>query len=123
MRRDTAFDGRVPGNVYAQPLYWHPGGAATGFVIVATEDNAVAALDALTGHVVWQRNLGPTVSLSYGNIHPLGITGTPVIDERGGALYLDAMINATTDRSILFSACRSPTAPSSLAGRWTWLSR
>jgi len=26
MRRDVAFDGRVSGNVYAQPLYWHPAG-------------------------------------------------------------------------------------------------
>ena len=28
-----------------------------------------------------------------GNIHPLGITGTPVIDEHSSALYLDAMVN------------------------------
>jgi hypothetical protein len=26
VRRDAAFDGRVPGNVYAQPLYWRPAG-------------------------------------------------------------------------------------------------
>ncbi len=23
MHRDRAFDGRVPGHIYAQPLYWH----------------------------------------------------------------------------------------------------
>ncbi len=49
VRRDAAFDGRVPGNVYAQPLYWRPAGAASGLVIVATEDNAVVALDPVTG--------------------------------------------------------------------------
>ena len=38
MKRDAAFDGHVPGNVYAQPLYWHPPGAARGLVIVATEE-------------------------------------------------------------------------------------
>jgi PQQ enzyme repeat len=96
MRRDEAFDGHVPGNVYAQPLYWRPPASERGLVIVATEDNAVAALDAITGSTVWQSRLGPAVArskLGYGNIDPLGITGTPVIDERGGALYLDAMVD------------------------------
>ena len=93
MRQDGAFDGRVPGHVYAQPLYWHPAGAAGGLVIVATEDNAVVALDAASGGAVWQRSLGPAWTGSCGNIDPLGITGTPVIDERSGALYLDAMVD------------------------------
>src|SRR5271165_6728401 len=53
MRRDAAFGGRVPGNIYAQPLYWRPAGAASGLVIVATEDNAVVALDSTTGSTVW----------------------------------------------------------------------
>jgi hypothetical protein len=97
MRQDAAFDGRVPGRIYAQPLYWRPAGAAAGLVIVATEDNVVAALDAISGSTVWQKTLGPPVARSKllcGNISPtLGITGTPVIDERSGALYLDAMID------------------------------
>jgi len=95
-RRDPAFDGHVPGRVYAQPLYWRPAGAARGVVIVATEDNLVVALDAFTGTTVWQSRLGLAVPLSKlecGNIDPLGITGTPVIDERKGALYLDAMVD------------------------------
>ena len=46
MRRDEAFDGKVPGHIYAQPLYCHPSGATRGLVIVATEENVVAALDA-----------------------------------------------------------------------------
>jgi len=96
LRREEAFDGRVPGNVYAQPLYWRPAGATTGVVIVATEDNAVVALDAADGRTVWKQSLGPPVArskLPCGNIDTLGITGTPVIDERSGALYLDAMID------------------------------
>ena len=96
MRLDAAFDGHVPGQVYAQPLYWRPVGAARGLVIVATEENAVVALDAITGGTVWQRSLGPPVApvgLPCGNIDPLGITGTPVIDERSSALYFDAMID------------------------------
>jgi hypothetical protein len=95
MRMDRAFDGRVAGNIYAQPLYWHPAGANVGLVIVATEDNSVTALDSKTGVAVWERRLGPPVSghTACGNIKPLGITGTPVIDESRAALYLDAMVN------------------------------
>ncbi len=93
MRQDAAFDGRVPGNVYAQPLYWRPAGAGAGLVIVATEENAVVALDAATGRTVWRRDLGPAWTGPCGVIDPLGITGTPVIDERSGALYLDAMVD------------------------------
>src|SRR5579863_9835415 len=55
MRQDAAFHGRVPGRIYAQPLYWRPAGAAAGLVIVATEDNVVAALDAISGSTVWQK--------------------------------------------------------------------
>ena len=96
MRQDTAFDGRVPGNVDAQPLYWRPAGASSGLVIVATEDNAVVALDPVSGSTVWQQNLGPPAmgaAVPCGNIKPLGITGTPVIDERRAAVYLDAVVN------------------------------
>ena len=65
-------------------------------MIVATEDNAVVALDAVTGSTVWQQSLGPAAmgaAQPCGNIHPLGITGTPVIDEHSSALYLDAVVN------------------------------
>jgi len=96
MRPDEAFEGHVPGNVYAQPLYWRPAGAAHGLVVVATEDNVVVALDAITGKTVWQRRLGKPIPLSEqpcGNIDPLGITGTPVIDERTGDLYFDAFFD------------------------------
>ncbi len=105
MRQDAAFDGRVPGNVYAQPLYWRPAGAAVGRVIVATEDNVVVALDAVTGRAVWQQSLGPATprsKLPCGNIDPLGVTGTPVIDERRGALYLDAMVDRGEPRHLVF---------------------
>jgi outer membrane protein assembly factor BamB len=96
MRLDVTFDGRVPGNINAQPLYGRPAGAASGLVIVANEDNVVTALDAVTGSTVWQRSLGAAAmgaAQPCGNIHPLGITGTPVIDEHNGALYLDAVVD------------------------------
>jgi PQQ-like domain len=95
LHRDAGFDGRVEGQVYAQPLYWRPTAAAQGLLIVATEANAVHALDAATGRLVWRAMLGPPApraALPCGNIDPLGITGTPVIDPAVGALYLDAVV-------------------------------
>ncbi len=107
VRLDPAFDGRVPGNVYAQPLYWRPPGAPSGLLIVATEENAVVALDAITGTIVWQRSLGHAVArsaLPCGNINPLGITGTPVIDEPSRAIYLDAFVDTPSGlRHLVFA--------------------
>ncbi|HET6182926.1 MAG TPA: PQQ-binding-like beta-propeller repeat protein [Acetobacteraceae bacterium] len=96
MRRDGAFDGAVEGHVYAQPLYWRPPGGARGMIIVATESDVVQALDEGTGHTIWRVALGRPVAraaLPCGNIDPLGITGTPVIDPANGALFLDAMVD------------------------------
>lgn len=90
-----AFDGRVRGHVYAQPLYWRPPGAAHGRLIVVTEDDVVHALDATSGREEWRRAVGQPVagaSLPCGDIDPLGMTGTPVIDAASGVLYVDAML-------------------------------
>ncbi len=92
---DEKFRARVAGNVYAQPLYWRTAGSSSGMLLVASEDNNVHALDAATGNAIWTRSLGKPVArsaLRCGNISPLGITGTPVIDEARGAIYLDANI-------------------------------
>jgi hypothetical protein len=96
VHRDQAFDGAIEGHVYAQPLYWHPAGAQRGLIIAATEGNNVYALDSARGHVVWRTALGapvPRDALPCGNIDPLGITGTPVIDASASTVYLDAMID------------------------------
>ena len=94
IRLDPGFHPRFAGHLYAQPLYWQPPGMAGGELIVATESNTVAAIDARTGGTIWARSLGRPVALSTqpcGNIDPLGITGTPVIDPHSQTLYLDAM--------------------------------
>jgi hypothetical protein len=96
---DEAFHARITGNVYAQPLFWRPQGSSSGRLLVATEDNNVYALDAITGTQIWSRSLGKPVSrsaLRCGNINPLGITGTPVIDEATDVVYLDAAIAEST---------------------------
>ncbi|HLK84251.1 MAG TPA: hypothetical protein VKT99_22545 [Xanthobacteraceae bacterium] len=92
---DEHFHARLAGNVYAQPLYWRAPGSNSGMLLVATEENTVHALNATTGDAIWTRSLGRPVArsaLRCGNISPLGITGTPVIDEASGAIYLDANI-------------------------------
>ena len=103
---DTAFNGAVVGVINAAPLYWHPARAAAGAVIVATENNSVAALDETTGLPVWSVTLGtPAVpSSGCGNINPIGVTGTPVIDERSATLYVDAYIGgAGGPRNMLYA--------------------
>ena len=92
---DTGFEGYFSGHVYAQPLYWRDSGPGSGLLIVVTEEDGVHALDAQTGKPIWDRSLGkpvPLDSLPCGNIDPLGITGTPVIDEASQAIYLDAFV-------------------------------
>jgi len=91
---DTKFDGVVSGNIYAQPLYWKPAGASRGLIITATESDLVYALDSKTGKVAWSASLGtplPLANQPCGNIGPLGVTGTPVIDAAKGAVYLGAV--------------------------------
>ncbi|MGE5269844.1 MAG: hypothetical protein ACM3JG_09265, partial [Thiohalocapsa sp.] len=95
LRLETGFAPRFEGHLYAQPLYWKPPGGNAGVVIVASESNVVAAIDAASGATLWQRALGPPAPLSAfpcGNIDPLGVTGTPVIDPATATLYLDAMV-------------------------------
>src|SRR5581483_7961396 len=70
-----------------------------GDIIAVTEDNVVQALDGKTGREVWRRALGmpvPRGALSCGDIDPLGITGTPVIDEANGTIYLDAAVQTAS---------------------------
>jgi hypothetical protein len=105
LRRDLNFNGTISGNVYAQPLYIEGGPDSRAKVIVATESNNVYAFDAITGTVIWQRNVGAPVTsgLPCGNISPLGITGTPVVDLASRSLFFDAMINGPTKRHFIYS--------------------
>jgi hypothetical protein len=109
LARDTNFDGTISGNVYAQPLYIEDGPGGRAMVVAVTESNNVYALDAADGSIIWQRNVGTPVSLSNlpcGNINPLGITGTPIVDLPSRSLFLDAMTtpdSGTTKRHLIFS--------------------
>jgi hypothetical protein len=109
LTRDLSFDGTIVGNVYAQPLYVEDGPGGRAMVIAVTESNNVYALDAVDGSIIWQQNVGapvPLSSLVCGNIDPLGITGTPVVDLASRALFLGAMTtpdDGTTKKHFIFS--------------------
>jgi hypothetical protein len=109
LTRDLAFDGTVVGNVYAQPLYIDGGPGGKALIIVVTESDNVYALDAIDGSMIWQVNVGAPVALlnlPCGNIDPLGITGTPVVDLASRALFFDAMTtpdNGSTKKHLIFS--------------------
>lgn len=109
-RRDLSFDGSLAGQqIHAQPLYVTNGPGGVPAFIVATEQNNVVALDAGTGTQIWMNNLGTPVSrvaLPCGDIDPLGITGTPVIDLDMRVIFLDAMTTpdgGTTTQHLIFA--------------------
>ena len=96
LARDTNFNGAITGNVYAQPLYIEDGPAGP-MVIAVTESNNVYALDAANGNIIWQRNVGSPITsgLPCGNVTPLGISGTPIVDLPSRSLFLDAETTPT----------------------------
>ena len=109
LKRDTNFNGAISGNVYAQPLYLEGGPGGRAMIIAVTESNNVYALDAADGSVIWQRKVGapvPLSSLPCGDIDPLGITGTPVVDLPSRTLFFDAMTtpdNGTTKKHLIYA--------------------
>jgi polyvinyl alcohol dehydrogenase (cytochrome) len=78
----------LDGQIYGEPLIY------AGRVYVATENDTVYALSAGTGAVAWSAHLGspvPSGSLPCGDITPTaGITGTPVIDQARGEIFVVA---------------------------------
>ena len=107
LQLDNNFRPRISGHLYAQPLYWRSSESTSGTLLIATEDNVVHAIDAVSGQERWQRSLGkpvPSSSLPCGNISPLGVTGTPVIDAAREAIYLDAAVETPSGpRHVLFA--------------------
>ena len=100
---DPTFQAAVPGSIFGQLLYAADGAGNADLVIAVTEENDVAAFAAASGATVWSVNLGPPVPLSElpcGDIDPLGITGTPVLDPATRTLYLDAMTTPDGGRTL-----------------------
>lgn len=101
LRQDTAFSATLQGGVYAQPLYWDGGDGGQDLLIVATQRNEVIAFDPISGARRWSRVLGTPAArseLPCGNIDPIGIVGTPVIDAGRKLLFADAMTTGARHR-------------------------
>jgi outer membrane protein assembly factor BamB len=87
----SAWTRPLDAGVYAQPL------VANGRVYSATQNNTVYALDAHDGAILWKRHLGtPMTNVSAqvgcGNVDPLGILSTPVIDTGSNTIYVVATV-------------------------------
>jgi hypothetical protein len=106
LTRDLNFDGTISGHVYAQPLYIE-GGPNGPMVIAVTESNNVYALHADTGTEIWHRtDIGTPAPLGpcgQGDIGPVGITGTPVVDLVSRSLFFDALIHGNPDKHFIYS--------------------
>jgi outer membrane protein assembly factor BamB len=93
---DTSFAAAFTGVVHSQPLYVTDGPGARGTFYVVTEANDLHAIDEATGGVVWTRNFGSPAdnesAACAAKFTPIGITGTPVIDEVTRTLYVDSVL-------------------------------
>lgn len=79
--------------MYGQPLLFDHR------VIVATENDDVYALDPSGGRVIWQVNLGAPLTgvdgaAGCGDVDPLGVTSTPVVDPATGTVYVVGEISS-----------------------------
>ena len=86
-------DDSLDGAVYGEPLVFD------GTVYVGTESDTIYAIDARNGAVRWRVQVGspasvsvidsaPTLGSGCGDIDPLGITGTPVIDPATDEIFV-----------------------------------
>jgi len=96
---DGSSGGRhLDGAVFGQPLVYH------GLVVVATENNSVYGIEAATGAIRWHFRIGSPAQQSSvqsgpnlgncGDIFPLGITSTPVIDPRSEEVFVSGELQA-----------------------------
>ena len=85
-RFGQVFKTAVTGQVFAQPL------VVGSTVIVATEEDYVYGLNAVTGAVKWRVRLGKpyTINNCYSPYPYIGVTGTPVYDSATGDVYMAA---------------------------------
>lgn len=84
--------------VYASPLVYN------GVVYAATLNNTVYALNQATGATIWSKNLGAPQTSGWcnGNVSPMGILGTPVIDTTANRIYAAALLTGSTPTYHLF---------------------
>jgi hypothetical protein len=99
----------VDGEIYAEPLIARNvpvRGASHTVVYAVTEHDLIYAFDAADGSRVWGPvSLGRPVSranLPCGNIDPVGITSTPVIDRPSSTLYVVGLTTPDDGRTKVY---------------------
>jgi hypothetical protein len=98
MAPDTGFHAAFTGNMYASPLYIEDGPHGVGAFFAATTSNFVYALEETTGAVLWMHSIGPapaTTGVTCGNVMPVGIMSTPVIDPGTRTIYVAGGVGTT----------------------------
>ena len=96
--KDADFAAAFDGKMWASPLYVGAGPDGHGAFFAVTTNNDVFALDETTGSQLWMHHLGdsPTGNgVGCGNIHPLGILSTPVIDVTARTIYVAGAIGTS----------------------------
>ncbi|HET7543140.1 MAG TPA: hypothetical protein VFK05_24875 [Polyangiaceae bacterium] len=102
MAADATFNtgAKFTGNVWASPLYLAPAAAGgKGLFFIVTTGNDVIAIDETSGATVWTKSIGTPAQangVNCGNIHPLGILSTPVIDEKTRTIYVAGAVGDTS---------------------------
>jgi hypothetical protein len=98
---DANFNPTFPGTMWASPLYLENGPGGKGLFFAVTNQNNVYAFDETTGAMVWMKNVGTPATVNgpnatCGNIHPLGILATPVIDAAARTIFVSAAVGNAT---------------------------
>lgn len=111
MTADATFNtgAKFTGNMWASPLYLAPKAAGgKGLFFAVTTGNDVIAIDETSGATVWTKSIGTPAQangVSCGNIHPLGILSTPVIDAASRTIYVAGAVgNASTIQKHVITA-------------------
>ncbi len=115
----------VNGDIYAQPLVVSGigvNGTPRTVLYVVTEGDLVYAFDGANGARIWGPvSLGtpvPRASLACGNIDPVGITGTPVIDRTSAIIYIVALTTPDSGRSKIYTMAALDLATGAMRPGW-----
>ena len=115
----------VEGEVFAEPLVARNvpvRGTAQTVVYVVTGRDLIYAFNGADGSPVWGPvSLGTPVSrasLTCGNIDPVGITSTPVIDRAASTLYVTGLTTPDAGRTKVYKAAALDLATGAMRQGW-----